>query len=101
MRILSQDGTKDIPYEMAMIDLNEPRTENGQYNVYAQGRFIGIDPVVNFVLIASYSTEEKAKKVLEMLREKYRLYELDKLYTSEPHGIHVYFQFPADEDVEV
>lgn len=128
MRILSQDiamiGVFDIPYETAMISMS--KYMEGRYRIYAQGTFVGNTTDDNFVLIAEYSTEAKAKKAMEMLRKAYTGMPLvmqnieisedvaEKLKEWNKQGIIVqagkeskveylnngYFQFPADEDVE-
>lgn len=55
MRILSQDGTKDIPYEIAMIEMQAPYTGNNTYNIYTQGAFIGANNDYNFIVMAKMS----------------------------------------------
>ena len=61
MRVISQDGTLDMPYEMSIVwceddgcVLLQPIGEIGEYQKFAK-----------------YSTEEKAKKAMEMLRDAY------------------------------
>lgn len=61
MRVISQDGTFDMPYEMSIVwcedagaVLLQPIGETGEYQTFAK-----------------YSTEEKAKKAMEMLRDTY------------------------------
>ena len=67
MRVISQDGTIDMPYEEVLItigcsgDKREYRI-NGHL-IYQEGS--------SSVKIATYSTEEKAKKAMEMLRDAY------------------------------
>ena len=106
MRIISQGGNADLPYEeialcMACEDIIA-RHNDKEY------------------LMARYSTMDKAKKAMEMLREKYAhmkrveylsdllaSYELSTLSNKEAKllGDEVQnlmcFQFPQDEDVEV
>ena len=118
MRIISQNGAIDVPYEMSAI-----RNED---NVI----------ILNMVgdtgkgsVIATYSTSKKAEKAMEMLRTAYtgrfvtnadisddfneQLKELMKCGFGtvvvkdtndsrvEFNNINGYFQFPQDEDVEV
>ena len=118
MRIISQDGTIDVPYEMSAI-----RNDDGLIILCMAGE-TGKGSV-----IATYSTSEKAEKAMEMLRTAYagkfvtnaditddfneRLKELMKggfgtVLVKETNDCRVefnnlngYFQFPADEDVEV
>lgn len=63
MRIISQDGKCDYPYENSTLFID-----------YIDGRVIRLLTVTSdnpSVKIAVYSTEEKAKKAMEMLREAY------------------------------
>ena len=108
MRIISQDGKCDYPYENSTLFID-----------YMDGRVINIVPSTGGckgTKIATYSTEEKAIKAIEMLREAYsnnvfyhhtattdefknamRLLSNEKFKeeTSE------YFQFPQDDEIEV
>ncbi len=121
MRILSQDipmiNAFDIPYEMAMLSMS--KYTEGRYRIYAQGTFIGNTSDDNFAFMAEYSTEAKARKAMEMLREEYtgmpNIRRMDDLYGRFKHTgkkdfelfiEHMvlkkcYFQFPADDEVEV
>lgn len=83
MRVISQDGRTDIPYECTAIQLVCKTT------VVAQGSYFGSGND-NFATIAEYSTEVKAQKAMEMLRTEWNDY-----------GSNGCFQFPSDEDVEV
>lgn len=90
MRLISQDGTFDVPYEQVVIQ----RYSDGIY--WLNKNLIGVESggISEDFKIASYSNEAKAIKVMEKLREKYKnftLYKEDFLY----------FQFPKDEEVEV
>ena len=112
MRLISQDGTFDVPYEQVVI-------QRHSYGIYWLNKnLIGVEvpEIYEDFKIASYSSESKAIKVMEMLREKYNNNEFyhyicntdtfekcmallsDEKYketTSE------YFQFPKDDEVEV
>lgn len=94
MRIISQGGHVDLPYERTHLCSN---TEN------VMARCDGKE-----YLMGSYDTHEKAINAMEMCREKYlsRMV-LDGGYDI-VHGCHVrpnywvppkVFQFPADEEV--
>ena len=75
MRIISQDGEYDIPYESSVLRIEE--------NV------IWAFPThVDEYIVAQYSTQEKAKKAMKMLR--YELAEVIK----EP-----FFRFPAEDEL--
>ena len=65
MRGISQDGTLDIPYEQVVIQ----RFKGEIY--FLNKNLTGIDDLVSDIVIAKYSTEEKAKKSMEMLRIAY------------------------------
>ena len=106
MRVISQDGKLDFPYENSVVFIS--LVDASEIRIVA----IGDD---DNVVIAKYSTEEKAKKAMEMLRIAYgnnEFYhhisnsehftefvkalgeEMSKKATSE------YFQFPAEEELE-
>ena len=95
MRVISQDGTIDVPYELTSIQLVSKTT------IVAQGSYFGSGND-NFATIAEYSTEEKAQKSMEMLRKKYCKYTkaICQSYCTLFDNPKV-FRFPADEDVEV
>ncbi len=63
MRVVSQDGKCDYPYENSTLFID-----------YMDGRVVKIVPSTGGykgAKIATYSTEEKATKAMEMLREEY------------------------------
>ena len=119
MRIISQDGTIDIPYEQCVIQ----RFKEKIY--FLNKNLTGVEQLVNDMEMASYSTEEKAKKAMEMLRDAYigkpivvsnREYTKDEIESillgkyvlsiqEEPPRVETQyvgiFKFPQDEDVEV
>ena len=65
MRVISQDGTIDIPYEMVVIQ----RFEEDIY--FLNRNLTGVENLINDITLAEYSTEAKAIKAMEMLREAY------------------------------
>ena len=99
MRVISQDGTIDVPYEMSAI------RNDDKLIILCMAGETGKGSV-----IATYSTSEKAQKAMEMLRDAYlSRMELDGGYDT-VHGCYIQpnywvlpkvFQFPKDEDVEV
>lgn len=106
MRVISQNGTMDVPYEtgsfnMICAELVEPK----RTNIYCHHSSIGVA-----IKIAEYSTEAKAIKAMEMLRTVYESrMELDGGYDS-VHKCYVQpnfwvlpkvFQFPQDDEIEV
>ena len=104
MRVISQDGTIDIPYESVIIQ------RFGREIYFLNKNLIGVEQLVSDMDIATYSTEAKAQKAMEMLRDTYlSRMELDGGYDA-VNGCYVQpnfwvlpkvFQFPKDEDVEV
>ena len=116
MRVISQSGAVDVPYEtgsfnMICAELVEPRRTNIYYYHSCFGTAIKL---------AEYSAKTKAVKAMEMLREQYKRLETLKLYTKESRedikGILTLdelgctilktrklsaFQFPQDDEIEV
>lgn len=82
MRLISQDGMIDVPYENITIAVDNDN-DDGEVHILARG-------IVEYlsVIIAVYSNTDKALKVMEMLRDK-NFWDKDV------------FKFPADEEVEV
>lgn len=120
MRVISQDGTIDIPYEDVIIQ------RFGREIYFLNKNLIGVEQLVSDMDIATYSTEEKAKKAMEMLRDTYQygkrvaVPKFDESGIDKEDDIALYntrlindffkggtyvptkvFQFPKDEDVEV
>lgn len=103
MRVISQDGTLDMPYEEVIIQRFKSRI------YFLNKNLTGVEPLTDDMQIAEYSTEEKAKKAMEMLREKYLTrMELDggfdhvnKVYVQPNYWVlPKVFQFPAEEELE-
>ena len=92
MRLVSQDGIIDVPYENVIIACENNR--DGKYTIYARcSHCLGM---------ATYSTEDKALKVMEMLRKRYLDYldvKFETFWYSNDYP--KVFQFPEDEEVEV
>lgn len=65
MRVISQDGTLDMPYEEVIIQ----RFKRDIH--FLNNNLTGVEQLVNDMVVATYSTEEKAKKAMEMLRDAY------------------------------
>ena len=96
MRIISQNGRVDMPYEKIALYLScEQIVAKHEGTKY---------------LLATYSSEEKAVKAMEMCREKYlSRMELDggydivnKCYVQPNYWVlPKVFQFPKDEEVRV
>ena len=123
MRVISQDGTIDIPYEDVIIQRFESRI------YFLNKNLTGVEPLNDDMQIAEYSTEEKAKKAMEMLRKAYvgnivmfqnvestdelkemlKIHGIETIYAildNQPQEIkfenhqNFYFQFPTEEELE-
>ena len=70
MRLISQDGTFDVPYEKVVIQ----RYSDSIY--WLNKNLIGVEVpgIYEDFKIASYSSEAKAIKVMEMIRKSYTGY---------------------------
>lgn len=114
MRIISQDGMIDVPYEHAVINISY----RNKKEIVANG--INCNEDTPFT-VAQYSEEEKAKKAMEMLRKAYSpILVIDDVadehikadikpfitpLRAKRPNIEVldnqYFQFPQDSEIEV
>ena len=65
MRVISQDGTIDMPYEEVIIQRFKSRI------YFLNKNLTGVESLSDDMQIAEYSTEAKAIKAMEMLREAY------------------------------
>lgn len=88
MRVISQSGAFDAPYEMSIIWSED----NGAILLQPVGETGAIETM------AKYSIEEKAKKAMEMLREAW----INETVEFEDGIYHrnIIFQFPAEEELE-
>lgn len=122
MRVISQDGTMDVPYEISSFSMAVGKYENVEHAVifcYNYSTSMGTK-------MAEYGSKEKAKKAMEMLRDTYQygkrvaVPKFDESGIDKDDDITLYntrlindffnggtyvptkvFQFPKDEDVEV
>ena len=122
MRIISQDGTIDVPYEIGSLTIAVGKYENVEHVVI----FCYNYSTSRGTKMAEYGSEEKAKKAMEMLRDTYQygkrvsVPKFDESGIDKEDDITLYntrlindffkggtyvptkvFQFPKDEDVEV
>ena len=123
MRVISQDGTMDVPYEISSFSMAVGKYENVEHAVifcYNYSTSMGTK-------MAEYGSKEKAKKAMEMLRDAYigmpivmqnvdvsedvsREFERLKKYgimvqtENQPSKIecisNAIFQFPTEEELE-
>lgn len=122
MRVISQDGTLDFPYENSIVFIDTRAKEA----TFVRMQAIGDNETS---ITAKYSTKEKAKKAMEMLRiaytgsiamfqnvepteevnEVFKKCNTQVIYASldnQPSEIkfenhqNFYFQFPTEEELE-
>ena len=91
MRIISQDGMIDVPYEHIFIEIRE----NQIWCDYAAT----LGKMCVAKRFARYSTQEKAERAMEMLHSYYGEYMIEKIYKQEIHGMWPIFQFPQDDKI--
>lgn len=102
MRVISQDGTVDTPYELSMIWIRE------KYGYSVMANMPNDDPVG----LGKYSSREKAVKAMEMCRKHYAIAEYNRRIipkgdtpvmetTKELLTSGFIFQFPQDDEIEV
>lgn len=120
MRILSQDGKYDFPYEKVCLEVSD----SGK--IFAQGDIWGAED--NYIEVAKYENEAKARKAMDILHEVYTgiplilqnvdiSEEAEEMFKkwkkqgifvvseNQPSKVeyvgNILFQFPADDEVEV
>ena len=125
MRVISQDGTLDVPYEISSFSMAVGKYENVEHAVifcYNYSTSMGTK-------MAEYGSKEKAKKAMEMLRKAYvgnivmfqnvestdelkemlKIHGIEAIYAildNQPQEIkfenhqNFYFQFPTEEELE-
>ena len=116
MRVISQNGTIDVPYDYFSLSMSSGKYKDVEvayiycYNLSSP----------NGTKLAEYSTEAKAIKAMEMLREQYARIEIIKALVSgtckhmeeslEPEEFKnilkkyinmEVFRFPQDDEIEV
>ena len=121
MRVISQDGTMDVPYEISSLSMAVGKYENVEHAVI----FCYNYSTSSGTKMAEYGSKEKAKKAMEMLRDAYQygkrvaVPKFDESGIDKEDDITLYntrlindffkggtyvptkvFQFPKDEDVE-
>lgn len=110
MRVISQDETIDVPYEMVVIQ----RFEEDVY--FLNRNLTGVEDLISDIRLAKYSTEAKAIKAMEMLREHNEGVIFLKTIINTEKGAQFasglsktdfnkltqnYFRFPQDDEIEV
>ena len=112
MRVISQDGMIDVPYEQITIQIENK-------SIYFLNDNIA-DGENNYMPLAVYCSKEKAKKAMEMMREAYSNFEIIKSlipcfgeriligYKKEPDN-EIFnkfsrfdtFRFPSDDEISI
>lgn len=116
MRVISQDGTIDVPYDYFSLSMSSGKYKDAEVAyIYCQNSSSPIG-----IKLAEYSAEAKAVKAMEMLREQRARIEIIKALASgtckhmeETLGPEEFkdilqkyinmeiFQFPQDDEIEV
>ena len=116
MRIISQDGTIDIPYNLFSLSVASGKYKDVEYScIYCHNI-----SSPHGTKMAEYSSKEKAVKAMKMLREQYSRIEIIKALASgtcehmeeslKPKEFKdilkkyinmEVFQFPQDDEIEV
>uniref|UniRef100_UPI0040388D6C hypothetical protein n=1 Tax=Roseburia inulinivorans TaxID=360807 RepID=UPI0040388D6C len=104
MRVISQDGTIDVPYEISSFSMACGKYKDvGYAAVYCHNSSTAAG-----TKMAEYSSKEKAKKAMEELRYAYMCSNLAKMGKTPPDeidekltmGLNGVFEFPAEEELE-
>jgi hypothetical protein len=112
MRVISQDGTIDVPYEYISLAISIAKCKDVEHVcIYCHNI-----SAPHGARLAEYSTEAKAIKATEMLRKAYennvfyhctagskRFEEVQSILSEEQFqkATTEYFQFPQDDEIEV
>lgn len=112
MRIISQDGKVDIPYDYFLLSMDSGKFSDGEIAIIYCRNLSSPDGTK----LARYSTKEKALKAMKMLRKSYennefyhciagsKCFEEIRSILSEEQfqkATTEYFQFPQDDEIEV
>jgi hypothetical protein len=104
MRVISQDGTIDVPYEISSFYMACGKYKDVGYAVV----YCHNSSTAAGTKMAEYSSKEKAKKAMEELRCAYMCHNLARMGHTPPKGIDEkltiglsgVFLFPAEEELE-
>jgi hypothetical protein len=112
MRVISQDGKIDVPYDYFSLSVDSGKFSDGEIAIIYCHNLSSADGTK----LARYSAKEKAIKAMKMLKEHYGLLSFMKLIAgttkyesfirrfTEDNFIKAtteYFQFPQDDEIEV
>jgi hypothetical protein len=96
MRLISQDGMCDCPYESSSVYIRDMGTKCGETSKESGRCTIQCNNNIASFKIAEYSTKEKALKVMEMLQQQYIRHLT--IVLSDVKAESTYFKFPTDEE---
>ena len=112
MRVISQDGTIDVPYDYFSLSMSSGKYKDVEVAyIYCHNL-----SSPNGTKLAEYSTKEKAIKAMETLKKVYennvfyhctagskRFEEVQSILSEEQFrkATTEYFQFPQDDEIEV
>lgn len=94
MRVISQDGTIDVPYEISSLSMAVGKYEDVEHAaIYCHNSSTAMG-----TKMAEYGSKEKAKKAMGMLREAW----INETVEFEDGIFHrnIIFQFPTEEELE-
>lgn len=94
MRVISQDGRTDIPYENFVFAMTKDNF------IVAIRDTIARPSEIAHGIIAKYSTEAKAQKAMGMLRGAYFYSKYEETYKDCVFDYCPNFMFPQDSEVE-
>lgn len=112
MRIISQDGTIDVPYNCSSLSVAGGKYKDVEYACINCRNTSS----PNGTVLAEYSSKEKALNAMKMLREQHEKVAFLKTIINTEKGTSFvnclsetvfdkmtqnYFQFPKDDEVEV
>lgn len=112
MRVISQDGKIDIPYDYFSLSMDSGKFSDGEIAIIYCHNLSSPDGTK----LARYSAKEKAIKAMKMLRKVYennvfyhctasskRFEEVQRILSEEQFrkATTEYFQFPQDDEIEV
>lgn len=95
MRVISQDGTLDVPYDYFSLSMSSGRYKDVEVAyIHCQNSSSPIG-----TKLAKYSAEAKAVKAMEMLREAWMNETVE--FENGIYHRNIIFQFPQDDEIEV
>lgn len=89
MRVVSQNGSMDYPYDKSVVFLN--RRNKSIVSIQLSGD-------TEVTTLGQYSTKERALKAMEMLRKSWLRESVE--FENGFYNKNCVFQFPTDEDIE-